>query len=97
MVILEVSIFIQFSLISVILILVRYKYFLIILIIIELVVINLRVCLFYVLGFLNLEVVFIYFLVFRVCERVIGLIVLVLVIRYSGNDYYKFFRIVKFR
>lgn len=78
------------------LILVRYKYFLIMLIIMELVIMNLSVRLFYALGFLDLEVVFIYFLVFRVCERVIGLIILVLIIRHRGNDYYKSFRILKY-
>lgn len=78
------------------LILGSYKYFLIILIILELVVLNLRGFLFYVVGFLNLEALFIYFLVFRVCERVVGLMILVLVIRFRGNDYYKFFSILKF-
>lgn len=57
---------------------------------------NLGGYLFYVLGFANLEVILLYFLVFRVCESVLGLIVLVLVIRFRGNDYYKFFRILKF-
>jgi hypothetical protein len=47
---------------------------------------------------LKLSIISIYYLVFRVCERVIGLIILilVLVIRYYGDDYYNLFMLSKF-
>lgn len=84
------------SIFSIMLIAGKYKYFLIMLIILELVIINLGAYLFYVFGIINLEIIFVYFLVFGVCESVIGLIVLTLIIRFRGNDYYKVFRILKF-
>jgi len=74
------------------LLLVRYKYFLIVLIIIESIIMNVSIVNLY-RGNLELGVIFIYYLVFRVCERVIALIILVLVIRsYYGDNYYNFFK-----
>lgn len=42
------------------------------------------------------EVLFIYYLVFRVCERVIGLVILVIIVRYHGEDYCSSFGLLKF-
>lgn len=67
-----------------------------VLIIMEVLVINIRVLVFYVFRWLGLDVIYIYYLVFRVCERVLGLTILVLIIRYFGGDYYKTFRAIKF-
>jgi len=45
---------------------------------------------------IELGLIFVYYLVSSVCERVIGLIILILVIRYYGDDYYYFFSLNKF-
>jgi len=63
----------------------------------KLIIINISMLIYIILeGRMRLGVVFIYYLVFRVCERVIGLIILVLVIRYYGDDYYRLFKLNKF-
>jgi hypothetical protein len=63
----------------------------------ELIIMNISILIYIILeGSIRLGVVFIYYLVFRVCERVIGLIILVLVIRYYGDDYYRLFKLGKF-
>jgi len=55
--------------------------FLIMLIIMELIIINVSVIIYMILGGrIELGAIFIYYLVFRVCERVIELIILVLII-----------------
>lgn len=38
----------------------------------------------------------IYYIIFRVCERVLGLIILVLVIRYHGEEIYYSINLFKF-
>jgi len=88
---------------SLLLLIIRYKYFLIILIIIELVIINISIIIYIILGGrVGLNVILIFYLVFRVCERVnvcervMGLIILVLIIRYYGDDYYRLFYLGKF-
>jgi hypothetical protein len=45
---------------------------------------------------IELGAIFIYYLGFKICERVMGLIILVLVIRYYGDDYYNLFKLSKF-
>jgi len=73
----------------------RYKYFLVILIVIELVIMNISLSVYLILeGYIAM--IFVYYLVFRVCERVIELIILILVIRYYGDDYYYMFSLGKF-
>lgn len=76
-------------LMSLFLFLVVNKYFLVVLIMIELVISNLAILMFWSLRPGGRGGIFLYYLVFRVCERVIGLGILVLVIRYYGRDHYK--------
>lgn len=85
-----------FRLVSFLLILVFYNYFLLLLIMMELVVINISVYIYFVYGIYVREVLFIYYLVFRVCESVMGLVVLVVIIRYHGDDYCSSFMLLKF-
>lgn len=73
-----------------------FKYILIILIVMELVIVRISVIIFIRIGIFNLEIYIIYYLVFRVCERVLGLIILVLVIRFYGNDFYYSINLFKF-
>lgn len=73
-----------------------YNYILRLLIIAELIVVNLAVLMFLVLKIIYMEIFVIYFLVFRVCERVIGLGLLVLIVRFRGNDFYYIFNMRKF-
>lgn len=45
---------------------------------------------------LRIEVYIIYYIIFRVCERVLGLIVLILIIRYHGEEIYYSINLFKF-
>jgi len=44
---------------------------------------------------MELGIIFVH-LIFRICERVIELIILILIIRYYGDDYYNLFILSKF-
>lgn len=59
-------------------------------------VLVISVIIFIIMGLINLEVYMIYYLVFRVCERVLGLIILVLIIRFYGNEFYYSINLFKF-
>lgn len=66
-----------------------YKHLLNILLSLEFIVLSLFIFLFIYLNFLNYEQYFsIFFLVFSVCEGVLGLSILVAIIRSHGNDYF---------
>lgn len=73
-----------------------YKYILIILLLVELLVLNISLIIFLIYGIIELDFYIIYYLVFRVCERVLGLSLLVLVVRYYGREIYYIFNIRKF-
>jgi len=47
-------------------------------------------------SLINLEIYIIYYLVFSVCEGVLGLSLLVLIVRIFGNELYYTFNISKF-
>lgn len=49
-----------------------------------------------VFRILSIEVYVIYYIIFRVCERVLGLIILVLIIRYHGEEIYYSINLFKF-
>lgn len=67
-----------------------YKHFLLTLIRIEFFIINIIYLIFNLLSYLNLRIyLFIYMLVIIVCERVLGLRLIVIIVRYEGNDYLK--------
>lgn len=65
-------------------------------IIIEFVVLRITVFIFNFIYLLELEFYVIYYLVFSVCERCLGLSLLVLIVRYYGNDLYYRFNLTKF-
>jgi NADH-ubiquinone oxidoreductase chain 4L len=66
-----------------------YKHLLNILLSLEFIVLRLFIFLFFYLNFFNFEQYFrMYFLVFSVCEGVLGLSILVSIIRSHGNDYF---------
>lgn len=69
---------------------------LILLIIIELLVMNVSLLIFLVFRLKNIEFYLVYYLVFRVCEGVLGLSLLVIIVRYSGRDLYYMFNIRKY-
>lgn len=74
-----------------------YKYLLILLMLVELVVVNIvLIILLRGGGIVCTEFIVIYYLVFRVCEGVLGLRLLVIVVRFSGRDLYYIFNIRKF-
>jgi len=59
---------------------------------IELIIINISMLVYLILGgYIKVEVIFVYYLVFSVYKGVIGLIILILVIRYYSDDYYYLF------
>lgn len=80
----------------ILLIVLIYKYILIILIVIEIFIMMIAINIFIVFRFINMEVYIIYYLVFRVCERVLGLIILILVIRFYGNELFYSINLMKF-
>lgn len=86
----------QLFLISFILVVFMYKYILRLLILIEILVINISLILYIIYGFFNIEYYVLYYLVFRVCERVLGLGILVIIIRFYGSELYYIINIRKF-
>jgi len=93
----SIFIYIQLCFLGLILLIFSYKYFLLTLIIAELLIINISLLIYLILeGYFRIGPIFLYFLVFKVCERVMGLIILILVIRYYGDDYYYLFSLNKF-
>jgi NADH-ubiquinone oxidoreductase chain 4L len=66
-----------------------YKHLLNLLLRLEFIVLSLFIFLFIYLNFINFEQYFrVFFLVFSVCEGVLGLSILVSIIRSHGNDYF---------
>lgn len=66
------------------------------LILIEILVIRISLIIFFILRFVNKEYYLLYYLVFRVCERVLGLGLLVVIIRFHGSEIYYIINIRKF-
>lgn len=73
-----------------------YKYILIVLILLELIVLNIIMVVFLIFRVISMEFYVIYYMVFVLCERVLGLTMLILIVRYSGNDYYYYFDALKY-
>lgn len=82
--------------VSFILLIFLYKYILILLLFIELVVLNISIIIYLIYGIIRLDFYIIYYLVFSVCERVLGLRLLVVIVRYHGRELYYIFNIRKF-
>lgn len=69
---------------------------LILLLFIELLVLNISLIIFLIYGIIGLDFYMIYYLVFRVCEGVLGLSLLVIIVRFYGRELYYIFNIRKF-
>lgn len=82
--------------VSFLLIIFIYKYILVLLILVELIVVNIALIIFIILIILQIEFIIIYYLVFRVCERVLGLGLIVRLVRFRKRDLYYIFNIRKF-
>jgi len=82
--------------ISLFLLIFIYKYMLILLIFIEVIVVNIAFFILIYYRRFNLEFYILYYLIFRVCESVLGIGLLVIIVRYYGNDLYFIFNIRKF-
>nr|AHA52472.1 NADH dehydrogenase subunit 4L [Therophilus festivus] len=73
-----------------------YKHILLTLISLEFIMINLMMIIYYILLNFNMNMIFIFiFFTISVCESVIGLSLLILLIRYMGNDYMKIMNLMK--
>lgn len=59
-------------------------------------IINVSVLIFLLFGLYKIEFYIVYYLVFSVCERVMGITLLVLVVRFGGNEYYNSINMSKF-
>lgn len=73
-----------------------YKYILGLLILIEILVINISLIIYNIFRFVGVEYYLLYYLVFRVCERVLGLGILIIIIRFYGSEIYYIINIRKF-
>lgn len=69
---------------------------LVILIIMEFLILRISLMMCIVFRILRIEVYMIYYIIFRVCERVLGLIILILIIRYHGEEMYYSINLFKF-
>lgn len=73
----------------------NYGYFLITLIRLEFIVMTIGINLYFLIRYINInELLLIYFLVLRVCERVLGLVILVSIIRFYSIDIIKLNRLI---
>nr|YP_010282326.1 NADH dehydrogenase subunit 4L [Camponotus japonicus]UHM24989.1 NADH dehydrogenase subunit 4L [Camponotus japonicus] len=73
-----------------------YKFMLVVLMVFEVVILNLSMIMYLIYSTLNLDLFMVYYLVFMVCESTLGLSLLVLIVRYHGNELYYMFNISKF-
>nr|YP_010872871.1 NADH dehydrogenase subunit 4L [Pheidole smythiesii]WGV34068.1 NADH dehydrogenase subunit 4L [Pheidole smythiesii] len=81
---------------SFLLVIFLYKYMLILLLFLELSVLNIALMMYLIYGMMSLDFYMIYYLVFSVCEGVLGLSLLVMIVRYYGSELYYMFNISKF-
>lgn len=63
---------------------------------IEFLILRISLIIFIFFRVLRIEIYIIYYIIFRVCERVLGLIILVLIIRYHGEEIYYSINLFKF-
>nr|AXS66157.1 NADH dehydrogenase subunit 4L [Tenebrionoidea sp. 3 KM-2017] len=71
------------------------KHMLMMLLSLELMVLSLYFLLYFYLSLMSMDLFFLMlFLMFTVCEGVLGLVILVLMVRIYGNDYFKSFSLL---
>nr|QYF07827.1 NADH dehydrogenase subunit 4L [Brachyponera chinensis] len=73
-----------------------FKYMLMILMAMELMIMSIFIFLVLMLNFKEIEILSIYYLIFSVCESVLGMIILILVIRFYGNELLYLMNLKKF-
>lgn len=73
-----------------------YKFILVVLIVFEIIILNISMIICIIYGIMGLELFIVYYLIFIVCERTLGLSLLVLIVRYHGNEIYYVFNFRKF-
>lgn len=61
---------------------------LVVLIVVEIIILNISIIIFEIYRMIGMEVFIVYYLIFIVCERTLGLSLLVLIVRYHGNEIY---------
>nr|AWN56228.1 NADH dehydrogenase subunit 4L [Dorymyrmex brunneus] len=88
--------YVQIFFMSMVLLMLMYKYMLVMLLFLEIMVVNISVLIFILFSMIKMEFYLIYYLIFSVCESVLGMTLLVLVARFSGNEYYSSFNLSKF-
>lgn len=95
MIIYSYLVFIIIYLIGNIIFIRKYKHLLIVLLRLEFIVLRIFFFLILFLSFIEYDIyMLIRFLVFSVCEGVLGLSILVLIIRTYGNDYFQRFNLL---
>lgn len=62
----------------------------------EFLILRISLIIYIIFRILRIEIYIIYYMIFRVCERVLGLIILVLVVRYHGEEMYHSINLFKF-
>ena len=62
----------------------------------ELLVINISIIIYIIIVEVRIEFYLVYYLIFSVCERVLGLGLLVIIVWFRGNDLYYIFNFRKF-
>lgn len=72
-----------------------YKFILVVLLVIELIIFVISFIIVMLMIQLNLDFIILYYLIFSLCESVLGISILVLVVRFYGNEFYYFFNISK--
>lgn len=92
----DLIIIINLCLLRFMMLIIVYKFMLIMLMVIEILVIMISILIYTIIRVNGLEIYIIYYLIFRVCERVLGLIILVLIIRFYGNEIYYRINLYKF-
>lgn len=73
-----------------------YKFILVVLIVFEIIILNISIIIYLIYRIIRLELFIVYYLIFIVCERTLGLSLLVLIVRYHGNELYYLFNFRKF-
>nr|YP_008963764.1 NADH dehydrogenase subunit 4L [Leptomyrmex pallens]AGL61400.1 NADH dehydrogenase subunit 4L [Leptomyrmex pallens] len=73
-----------------------FKHILMVLMVFEVAVMTVGVMMFFVNSLVGLEFFVIFYMVFSVCESVLGIALLVLIVRKSGDDMYFSFNMSKF-
>lgn len=64
--------------------------------VLEIMILIVALIIFLTLGVSNMEIYIIFYIVITVCERVLGLTILILIVRFHGNELYYSFRMIKF-